>query len=362
MLTTLLAAASIAGTTTTVFAAGDGGFQQIRIPSVVRTNSGTLLAFAEGRADVKTDQEMNRIVLRRSTDEGKSWGDLQIVADPGKDCFNNPCAVVDRRNGRVLLMFQRYPNGLREAGGKLKPGVKGADIVSTLVTQSDDDGKTWSPLRDITGEVKRPTVATTVASGPGVGIQLQKGPHKGRLVFPMNQGPFYQWQIYAAYSDDGGQTWKYGQDAPGAMLVTANGQYRSQVNEVQCAEASDGSIIMISRQYAGRTCRRAAVSRDGGQTWSDIRELPELTDPSCMGSVVRLSDGRLLYSGPDASDRSRGTVWTSRDGGKTWPLKRLIEPREFAYSVLVPLSAGKVGCLYETDGYKKIVFADLGKM
>lgn len=343
--------------TTTVFATGDGGFAQIRIPSLLQTTKGTLLAFAEGRDGTATDQQGNMIILRRSRDQGRSWEKLQVLAAPAGGAYNNPCVVQDRKSGRVVLMFQHYPAGHREADGALKTGFSGPAVVTSWMMSSNDDGVTWTPPRDITAQVKRPTVATTLASGPGTGIQLTKGRHAGRLVMPFNQGPFYRWQIYAAYSDDGGMTWRTGADAPGAMLMV-DGKERSQVNEAQCVELGDGSVLMVSRQFAGPKTRRAAVSHDGGQTWSPVHELPQLTDPSCMGSVVRFG-GKLLYSGPDAKDRRNGTVWTSTDDGKTWPTKRVIEPGEFAYSVLADLGHGKLGCLYETDGYKRIVFVVL---
>lgn len=348
--------------TTTVFASGDGGFAQIRIPSLLQTKQGTLLAFAEGRGGTGTDQEKNKIVFRASGDDGKTWSKLVVLAGMDDAALNNPCAVQDSTSGRLVLMFQRYPAGLKEADGKLKPGTSGPDVVTSWLMTSGDNGKTWSKPRDITAQVKRPTLATTIASGPGVGIQLTKGRHKGRMIIPFNEGPFYKWQVYVAYSDDGGRRWQNGSNVPGAM-VTAAGKTTSQVNEVQCVELDDGSVLMLARHWAGAACRKASVSNDGGETWSPVRDVPELTDPSCMGSVLRVEaaqdQGVLLYSGPDATDRSRGTLWTSRDGGKTWPEKRLIEPKGFAYSVLAPLSGGHVGCLYETDDYKRIVFTAL---
>src|ERR1035441_10895733 len=86
-----------------VFVAGKDGFPAIRIPSVVVTKSGILLAIAEGRARPQADQANNKLILKRSTDGGKIWGALQIIADDGKNCLNNPCAVVDGKTGRVIV-------------------------------------------------------------------------------------------------------------------------------------------------------------------------------------------------------------------------------------------------------------------
>src|SRR6186713_2515418 len=92
----------------TVFDAKEDGFPSIRIPSVIVTKAGTLLAFAEGRAFPR-DHAKNKIVLKRSTDGGKTWGKLAVIADAGEISLNNPCAVIERTAGRILLVFQSFP-------------------------------------------------------------------------------------------------------------------------------------------------------------------------------------------------------------------------------------------------------------
>ena len=345
-----------------VFAEKDGGFVNIRIPSVVVTQKHTLLAFAEGRAGTQSDQADNKIILRRSTDGGQTWGRLQVVADDGTNSLNNPCAVLDRDTGRVFLMYQRIPSGLSEGSGKLADGYDGPNVYRSLLTWSDDDGVTWQKPVEVTRSVKREAGVKTIAVGPGIGIQLTRGAHKGRLIMPFNEGPFYLWNNYAVFSDDHGKTWQMGDNAPGAMITDAKGRQRSQINEVQMAELSDGSVMLNSRQFAGTKLRKAAVSSDGGKSWSKVVDVPEQRDPSCMGSLLRYSFGRgsdkgiLLYSGPDSTDRERGTVYASFDDGKTWPLKKLLMPGSFAYSVLTRLPDGKIGCLFETDNYRRIEF------
>ena len=135
------------------------------------------------------------------------------------------------------------------------------------------------------------------------------------------------------------------------------------MNEAQMAELADGSVLLDSRQFAGAKVRRNTVSRDGGKTWSPVQETPDLTDPSCMASTLRYSfaevttAGRLLHSGPDSARRERGTICLSRDEGKSWPVKRVLYPGPFAYSVLTRFSDGTVDCLFEADNYGRIVFA-----
>lgn len=346
-----------------VFVAVKDGFSVIRIPSAVVTKKGTVLAFAEGRAFASSDQAHNKIILKRSTDGGKTWDALQIIAAAGANSLNNPTAVVEQNSGRVWLMYQRIPAHLTEGSRETATGYEGTNVYRNLLIWSDDDGVTWSEPRDVTRSTKRPTRATTVASGPGIGIQLTRGEHKGRLIFPFNEGPFWQWNNYAVFSDDAGVTWRCGENVPGAFITDAKGKTRSQVNEVQMVELSDGSVMLNSRQFAGAKVRKTAVSRDGGETWSPIADATELRDPSCMASIFRYSfageneKNILLFSNPDSGKRETGTVYLSRDDGKTWPVKKVLWPGDFAYSVLTKLPDGTVGCLFETDKYRRIVFA-----
>ena len=346
-----------------VFVAGEAGFSAIRIPSVVVAKNGTVLAFAEGRSTPHADQAANKIVLKRSADGGRTWGALAVIAADGTNSLNNPTSVVESDNGRVWLMYQRIPAQLKESSRQTETGYEGTNIYRNFLIWSDDNGVTWSRPLDVTRSTKRPAGATTVCSGPGIGIQLTRGPHRGRIIFPFNEGPFWQWNNYAVFSDDHGATWHYGENVPGAIITDAKGRPRSQVNEVQMVELADGSVRLNSRQFVGAKTRKTAVSHDGGATWSPIEDAPELRDPSCMGSIFRLTfpgdDGksRILYSGPDSLKRENGAVHISYDEGETWPVKKVLYPGSFAYSVLTKLPDGTIGCLFETDGTDRMVFA-----
>ena len=343
-----------------VFIAGKDPFKSIRIPSVVVTKPGTVLAFAEGRSQ-NTDQANNKIILKRSTDGGKTWGSLQMIADDGKNCLNNPCAVVDEKSGRVIVMFQSYPFGFSERDGKILPGLDGPAIVRNYVIHSDDDGVTWSPIEDVTRTTKHAERVTILASGPGIGIQLKHGLHAGRILIPFNEGPFGHWNVLAVFSDDGGDHWQLGEPAPGCNVTNAAGKKISLVNEVQMVELSDGSVMLNSRKWGGKPVRKTAVSQDGGLTWSPITEEPALRDPGCMAAIfhAETTGGKsvLVYSGPDGTRRENGTVHLSRDDGKTWPVQKVLFPGSFAYSVLTQLSDGEMGCLFETDEADRMVFA-----
>ncbi len=339
---------------TDVFVNGRDGYPAYRIPALVVTERGTLLAFAEGRATLH-DHAENDIVLKRSTDAGRSWLGLQVVHQDGGNSLGNPTAVVLRPSGRVLLMYQRYAQGFDEH--KAEPGLDGPRVCRTLLQHSDDDGLTWSAPREITAQVKRPTEVTSTAAGPGIGIQLARGPHAGRVLFPFNQGPYGRWKVYAVISDDAGETWRYGDTAPEGAPGFAN--------EVQFAELDDGSLLLNARnQGGGEKIRKIARSTDGGRTWTATTHDRALIEPVCQASLLRHPDparpGRsvLLFSNPATQTaRTNGTVRLSRDGGVTWPASRILYPRGFAYSCLATLSDQSLACLFERDQTTRITLA-----
>ena len=336
---------------------GGVGYPAYRIPSVLETEVGTLLAFAEGRATLG-DHAENDIVLRRSTDGGSTWGPLVTLADEGTDSLNNPCAVqveAGPHAGRILLMYQRYPTGCHESC--VVPGHSGPGICRSYLLHSDDEGLTWSTPREVTTEVKRPTGATSIASGPGIGIQKRRAPDAGRILIPFNQGP-NPWKVYAVYSDDGGDTWAYG-------ALCDDSQTAGCGNEVQLVELVDGTLMLNSRSFGGVGLRKRAFSPDGGLSWTPLEDDPGLVEPGCMASVLRHSDpldgvssSRLAYAGPNSTTgRVDGTVHLSYDEGQTWSVSKLLKPGFYAYSVLTSLGNGDLGVLFESANYDRITFA-----
>ena len=333
---------------TDVFVPRSDGYPAIRIPSLITTKAGTLLAFAEGRQG--GDHSQNDIIFKRSEDLGETWSDVQVVKESGKLSLNNPQAVV-LDSGRVLLMYQQSKLGEFKA----KPGF-GEDAYVTFTQFSDDDGETWSDPVDVTRHTKRPKHVTSVASGPGVGIVLRRGKHKGRILMPFNQGPFGDWRVYAAYSDDGGESW--------AMGEVPEEDGKGHANEVQFVELSDGSVMLNARSQGKRNTkhRKTAISEDGGVTWSKLEDDPTLIEPTCQASILRYSwpeDGksRIVFCNPATQkSRSNGVLRVSEDEGMTWPLSEKIYAGGFAYCCLTKMSDGKVGVLFEKDGYKTISF------
>lgn len=322
---------------TVVFQSPSDGFDTFRIPALIKAGPGTLLAFAEGRQS-QADAAGNRIVLRRSSDNGRSWGPLQVIAVPEGGSFNNPTAVVSER-GRLLLHFQHYPQGTHEYD--VEAGLTGPKSVQSYQMVSLDGGQSWSEPVNITSQVKHPE-AQTLASGPGVGITLRHLPHKGRVVVPYNQRIGQRWSVYMAYSDDGGTTWARGSTVP------ASPEY--QPNEVQVAELADGRILMNCRNQAKGKFRLSASSTDQGRTWDSAHPVPDLPDPTCQGSLLSLAGKQptQAFSNPaDTKDRVRGTFRLSFDSGATWSQSVGIESGSFQYSCLTELADGLIGILYE---------------
>lgn len=319
---------------TALFKAGEGGYHTYRIPALIATPRGTVLAFCEGRKNGRADSGDIDTVLRRSTDGGKTWGPLQVVWDDGPNTAGNPCPVVDRDTGTLWLLLTR------NLGDDHTTRIKDRTARGTReawVTKSDDDGATWAKPWEITATVKAPDWAW-YATGPGVGIQLRGG----RLLIPCDHTAFpsKMYRAHAIFSDDHGKTWQRGE---------AIGDY---TNECQAVELADGAVLMNMRSYHGKNRRAVATSRDGGRTWGEVTLDAALIEPVCQASLIRLPSQEkgsdlLLFSNPASTEREKMTVRASRDGGKTWLSARELHRGPAAYSCLSALPNGDIGCLYE---------------
>lgn len=346
-----------------VFVARQDGYHTYRIPSLIATTNGTLLAFCEGRKNSASDTGDIDLLLRRSPDGGRTWSPQQVVWDDGPNTCGNPCPVVDEQSGTIWLLLTHNPGDTGEERIKQR-GPGGTRTV--WVTRSRDDGQTWSAPTNITASTKEATWGW-YATGPGVGIQMRHGPHQGRLVIPCdhsfshtNSPPANSSApgdgSHVIYSDDHGETWKLG------------GTARPQMNESQVVELADGkgSLLLNMRTTAKASRRGQSLSHDGGETWTVPEYVPELVEPRCQASILRYSwpegkqAGRLLFSNPAGKRRTNLTVRVSRDDGKTWPVARTLHEAPAAYSCLAVLPDKSIGCLYEcgyTNAYEKITFA-----
>ncbi|WP_407288507.1 exo-alpha-sialidase [Streptomyces sp. BP-8] len=337
-------------------ASQERGYFCFRIPAVVQSARGTLLAFAEGRRHDCGDSGDIDLVLKRSTDGGRTWGPLQVVNQGGGDTHGNPAPLVDRRTGRIVLA-ETYNKG-RDDG--LSCDVP-CDRTPHL-QYSDDDGATWSAPRDLTPSIRPPQWNSWYATGPVHGIQLTRGRHSGRLVFGMNSESYADNRVTAnhaalIHSDDGGATWKVG--ALDTWPIAADGTFRQKPSEMTLLERSDGSIYVNGREQDGTDLghRDAAVSRDGGDSFTaPFRALPDLYSPMVQGSALRLPhprDGRsrTLFAAPADPDRRRTmTIRSSWDEGRTWEgvdRGARVTTDWSGYSDLVAVSPDVTGLMYE---------------
>ncbi|WCJ59807.1 sialidase family protein [Fontisphaera persica] len=325
-----------------VFTSGQDGYHTYRIPALLRAANGDLLALAEGRRHGAGDAGDIDLVLKRSADGGRTWSSLQVVWDDSTNTCGNPCPVVERETGRIVLLMT-WNRGEDRESQIINQTSK--DTRRVFVTHSDDHGRTWSPPREITAQVK-PTNWTWFATGPGAGIQLEKGVHRGRLVIPCDhiEAGAKRYYSHVIYSDDRGQIWKLGGRTP-----------QPAVNECEVAELSDGRLMLNMRNYnRANPTRQVAFSADGGLTWTDQRHVPELIEPICQASLRRIAwpegqnPGALLFSNPASTNRrERLTVRLSEDDGRTWPRAQVVDPRPAAYSCLAAISPTEAAVLYE---------------
>jgi len=333
---------------TTVFKRGEEGYHTYRIPSLITTPKGTVLAICEARKNSGADDGNIDLVLKRSTDNGDTWGPVELIYEVGGDkpiTIGNPCPVIDQSTGIIWMPFCE-------------------DNDRVFMTHSKDEGHSWSKPVEITSTVKNKDWGW-YATGPGVGIQLQKGTHAGRLVIPCDhrEKENGQWVMHShvIYSDDQGQTWVLG------------GSADKHTDECQVVELSDGTLLLNMRNYWERTGkefakgrkRAIAFSKDGGASWSELSFDAQLIEPVCQASLITVPKSKgapdvLLFSNPaSTSKRVRMTIQASFDDGKTWPNQRELFAGPSAYSCLTELGNGSVGILYERgeqNAYETITF------
>jgi N-acetylneuraminic acid mutarotase len=335
---------------TDVYVAGEAGYHTFRIPSVIATQKGTLLAFAEARRGSAGDAGDIDLVVKRSRDGGQSWSPLQIVGDNGPNTFGNPCPVLDRNTGTLWLLSTHNRGTDSE-----KDIIAGTSQASRTVwvQKTSDDGESWSAPVEITASVKQPDW-TWYATGPGVGIQTSGG----RLVVPANHA---EWgsgvhRSHVFYSDDGGQQWRLGASADAGT------------NESQIVELADGRLMLNMRNHPRKpeNFRMVATSNDLGRTFSKASPDRALVEPPAQASLLHLTStqangtNRLLFANPASTARERLTVRLSYDEGATWPVARGVHEGPAAYSTLVALAEGSIGLLFERGDkspYERITFA-----
>ena len=343
-----------------VFISGTYGYDTYRIPSLVVTNKNIIIAFCEGRRNSRSDTGDIDVLAKRSSDGGKTWGLQQVIWDDGINTCGNPTAVVDRSNGVIWLLLTHNLGADSEEhlGQRIAKGTRTVWVCSSV-----DDGQHWSKPSEITNSTKKLDWGW-YATGPGIGIQLEKGVHRNRLLIPCNhtiqpdslRPEIFAYRDHIIYSDDHGLNWTLGGIVPWL-----------DVDEPQAVELSNGDI-MINMRSAKKTRKRiTAISRDSGESFTDYTINKSLPEPPCQASILRYTQlnknniSRLLFSNPaSAEKRVAMTVKMSYDEGLTWPIARTLHAGPSAYSVLTVLPSSKIACLYERGiihPYERITFA-----
>ena len=330
---------------TDVYTSGEDGYKIYRIPGIETTPNGTLLAFAEARKYGGSDPGFGKqdidLVLKRSTDGGKSWSEMKIIEDPGEHwSAANPATVVDRDTGKVWVLYLRS-----KPARSTRTSRPGTDDMQTQARYSEDNGGTWSDPIDLTAVARDMNDDTWKASvvGPGGAIQARSG----RLLAPIWKSPY---NVFAIYSDDHGKAWHRGQFVPGG----------ERGDEDQLVELADGRILMDMRQSSGGT-RWKTISSDGGQTWSETSPGEAVTPCACAIERLTLKAAggdrnRILWTGPKGPGRKILVARISYDEGKTFPTERIVSEEPAAYSDLTILKDQTAGCLWERAGYRFITF------
>lgn len=344
---------------TDLFVGGENGVSLYRIPGIVVTPKGTVLAYCEARRTSAADWGEIEVHLRRSTDGGKTFSPAQHIAHQGardegnphkkdggekEQTVNNPVAIVDAKTSVIHFLYC-------------------LNYKRCFYMRSEDDGLTFSAPVEITAAFegfRSKCDWKVLATGPGHGIQLKNG----RLLVPVwlaygkegDHGPSVTGTIY---SDDQGATWKAGD-----IALPNEGDFKNP-NETAAVQLSDGRVMLNARSTSLKSRRLVTTSADGATGWSTPRFEESLWEPICMGSIVAFpkKPGALVFSNPHSlklderaqevpggrGDRVNVSLKLSLDDGKTWKVGRTLEPGRSAYSDLAVLPDGTGLCFYERD-------------
>ena len=450
------------------------GIASYRIPALLKTDKGTLIAGADERRLHHSDWGDIGMVVRRSDDKGKTWGDRIVISNPrdnenarrahaGSPVNIDMALVQDPKTKRIFSIFDMFVEGeaVRDLPGKApqayeqigdkvyqvlykkgeagrytirengevfdpenrkteyrvvvdpkKPAYsdkgdlyKGEELIGNVyfdysdknifrvsntnylwMSYSDDDGKTWSAPKDITYGIRKDWMHF-LGTGPGTGIALHSGPHKGRLVIPAyttNNVSYLSGSQSSRviYSDDHGETWHAGEAVNDNRPVGNQTIHSSTMNnpgaqntESTVVQLNNGDLKLFMRGLTGDL--QVATSKDGGATWEkDVKRYSDVKDVYVqMSAIHTVQDGKeyIVLSNAGGPGRYNGLVHLARveaNGELTWLKHNPIQSGKFAYNSLQDLGNGEFGLLYEhadanqneyTLSYKKFNWDFLSK-
>ena len=335
---------------THLFEGRTNGYHIYRVPGILCTQNNILLATAEARRGRGGDWDGNDVVMRRSADGGQTWEPLTVVArydTYGEGPISNFVMISDHKDGAVHALYCH-------------------NYARVFYMQSKDDGATWSDPTEITDALtpfREQYPWRVIATGPGHGIQLQNG----RLIVPiwMSDGGGTEFgpgklghrpsTVAGIYSDDHAQTWQRSD-----IIVRTEGEYINP-SETLPVELNDGRVLFNIRTESKRHRRLITTSPDGATNWSELQFDDALLEPVCMGSILKLQNGNIVFANPDnlereftrpgrvSCDRKRLTVKMSTDDCQTWPVSKILEPGPSSYSDLAQTADGTICCIYENQ-------------
>jgi len=346
LFTSPLGAAAPSFQTERLFEGGAGGYNIYRIPGIIVTRKGTILAYTEARRTNGNDWDSIDIVMRRSSDGGATFSPQRVIAQaPGK-IERNPIAI-ERKQGKPGDVTYNNPLAIAAADGSVH-FLFCLEYMRAFHMRSDDDGLTFSTPVEITSafDAFRPDYAWRVlAIGPGHGIQLRNGRLLASIWLSLGTAGNGHHPSVATtiYSDDQGKTWHRGD-----IAISATPEFPDP-NEATVAQLDNGSVMLNVRTEAKENRRTVITSKDGATAWTAPHLQPDLPEPICYASLLRLSKKHLLFVNPDSRTKARVnlTVRLSKDDGAHWPVSRTIEPGATGYADLAVEKDGTILCLYE---------------
>ncbi|MDG5800458.1 exo-alpha-sialidase [Marinilabiliaceae bacterium ANBcel2] len=326
-------------TQSTLFSPGDYGSNFYRIPAIVTAPDGSLITATDKRNNHQGDLPADiDVYVRRSTDNGKTWSEpIMIAGENTTKGYGDPALVVEEETGKIFCVMA-YDNGFFHSTP--------TDPIRVTISESSDNGLTWSDPKDITDSlygagsddpISSQWNAMFVASGRG--LQLDNG----RLMFAVAvRGTTDGIDNYVIYSDDKGESWNINTE-----MVHRHG------DEAKLAQRNNGDVIISIRNWGTREWN---LSSDNGMTWGNSTNHPDLVDPNCNGEIMvytstndNYESNRMLHSVAYAGNRSNVSMLLSYDEGETFPIVKSICPAPSAYSTFTKLSDGTIGVYYE-DG------------